>query len=64
LVTTQPEILACIDALRALDLLDGEDAPTLEIETYAWTVLPEPLRPASLAEGIAEEIRWLAEALR
>ncbi len=63
LVTTQREIGACMDALREFGLLDGDDAPTLEIETYAWTVLPEPLRPTTLAEGIAREIRWLREAL-
>lgn len=51
--TTRDEIRACLSALPA-DL-----APTIEVETYAWGVLPEALRPASLAEGIADEIRWL-----
>ena len=31
---------------------------TLEVETYAWTVLPPELQPADLALGIAEELRW------
>lgn len=57
LTTTQGEILECLAALPR------EAMPTLEIETYAWTVLPERLRPASLAEGIAAEIAWLGKAL-
>ncbi len=31
-----------------------------EVETYAWTVLPEEMRPAELADGIAEEMKWVA----
>lgn len=58
LTTTHGEIVRCLRALPA------DVHPTLEIETYAWGVLPEPLRPASLAEGIAEEMRWLRETLR
>lgn len=56
--TTRGEILECLAALPA------GDAPTIEIETYAWGVLPEALRPASLAAGIAEEIRWLRGVVR
>ncbi len=33
--------------------------PHFEVETYAWTVLPAALRQPQLADGIAEEIRWL-----
>ena len=29
-----------------------------EVETYAWTALPEALKPESLAEGIAAELQW------
>ncbi|MDZ4830894.1 MAG: metabolite traffic protein EboE [Phycisphaerae bacterium] len=54
--TTQREIRACLAAL-------GHERPTLEIETYAWTVLPESLRPARLADGIADEFRWLTGAI-
>lgn len=54
--TTQGDLEACIALLR--------DEPTqLEIETYAWSVLPEPLQPPSLAEGIAREITWVRERL-
>ena len=31
----------------------------LEVETYAWGVLPDELKQASLAAGIAEEMAWL-----
>ncbi|MFO0873539.1 MAG: metabolite traffic protein EboE [Phycisphaerales bacterium] len=48
--TTQDQIHEC---LRAVD-----GAPTLEVETYAWGVLPPALRPAELAAGIADELRW------
>lgn len=53
LSTSRSDITACLDAVRGCPELRH-----FEIETYAWTVLPEPLRQATLAEGIAEEIRW------
>lgn len=56
LATTQADIDACLAAL-------GADRPVLEIETYAWAVLPAPLRPSRLADGIAREIRWLESRL-
>jgi hypothetical protein len=34
-----------------------------EVETYAWGVLPEALRKRRLADGIADELRWLESAL-
>ncbi|MDZ4755384.1 MAG: metabolite traffic protein EboE [Phycisphaerae bacterium] len=54
--TTQIEIGRCLRALRA-----EHAVPVLEIETYAWSVLPATMRPASLADGIAREVRWLQE---
>lgn len=30
-----------------------------EVETYAWGVLPDSLKVAELAEGIAQEMNWL-----
>jgi len=56
LATTRGEIDACLAAL-------GDDRPVLEIETYAWAVLPPELRPVRLSDGIAREIRWLQERL-
>jgi len=36
------------------------DDPVIEVETYAWSVLPAAARRATLAEGIAEELRSAA----
>ena len=54
--TTQQEIFECLKAL-------GDEIPPLEVETYAWGVLPEPHRRKELAKGIAEELRWLRSTL-
>lgn len=54
LSTSRPDIEACLQAVRRCPELSH-----FEIETYAWTVLPESLRQPTLAEGIAAEIRWL-----
>ena len=35
----------------------------LEIETYAWTVLPEAMRKRALPDDIAGEIQWLQKAI-
>jgi len=62
--TTQDEIFKTASLLvpRA-----GKDAfPTghFEVETYAWTVLPEGLKVPDLATGIAKEMEWFkAKAL-
>jgi len=59
--STQDAILDCVKAIS------GPGAPEFtghyEVETYAWTVLPErmtagTLTPQTLAEGIAEELAW------
>jgi len=34
-----------------------------EVETYAWSVLPQDMQHAELAEGIAQEISWLQHQL-
>ena len=53
--TTQGEIMECLAALKA------DEHPHLEVETYAWGVLPEHLRSGALADGIAKEIQWAAQ---
>lgn len=58
--TTQRDILDCVACLPHEDSGAG---PALEVETYAWSVLPAPLRPAALAEGIAAELRWVRGVL-
>lgn len=59
--STQDAIAQCVTAIS------GSGAPEFtghyEVETYAWTVLPErmtagTLTPQTLAEGIAEELAW------
>jgi sugar phosphate isomerase/epimerase len=52
--TSQAEIDECLQALHEL-----QQTPALEVETYAWNVLPPEMRRSSLAEGIAAEIHWL-----
>jgi hypothetical protein len=52
--TTQPEV---VDALR--EAVGSAGVQHLEAETYAWGVLPEPMRSPTLSEGIADELVWL-----
>jgi hypothetical protein len=46
--------------LGVLDLLQGNPAlcSHLEMETYTWEVLPEPLRERSVVEQLAAEYHW------
>ncbi len=62
LTTSQPDIETCLRTLADPDL-SLEFTGHFEIETYAWTVLPEPMRRKGLAEDIAEEFRWLGRQL-
>ncbi len=39
------------------------DCRNFEVETYAWTVLPDELKTEDLAGGIAEELLWMQERL-
>ena len=54
---------------KMLDILDGSntEGPKFtghyEVETYAWSVLPERMRVDSLNEGIAKEITWFKKQL-
>ncbi|MFT5299607.1 MAG: hypothetical protein ACI87E_000073 [Mariniblastus sp.] len=57
--TTQADIQSCLMAIKAT----GLPMPHWEIETYAWNVLPERLKTESLADGIANEIRWFDSLL-
>ena len=48
------------DVLELLALAErGAETRHFEAETYAWDVLPDELKRADLAGGIAEELRWL-----
>jgi hypothetical protein len=56
LQTTQSEITACWQAIR-----DEDGVRHLEVETYAWSVLPPELQQLELSAGIARELDWFAE---
>lgn len=56
--STQAEILAWKNAA-----MDQDESPHIEVETYAWGVLPEAFRPPELSQGIAEEIRWVKKLI-
>lgn len=57
--STQPEILECLATLRRPGYESLFPTGHLEVETYAWTVIPEQLRKNNLAVSIADELRWL-----
>jgi hypothetical protein len=58
LSSTQDDIVRLLAACRA-----HSDVKHFEVETYAWSVLPTAMRPARLADGIAEEIRWFENTI-
>jgi hypothetical protein len=56
--TTQQDILRCLEAVQLLPELNH-----FEVETYAWSVLPRELQRPRLADGIVQEMQWLADRL-
>ncbi|MGB1926164.1 MAG: metabolite traffic protein EboE [Rubripirellula sp.] len=58
LETSQEDVLECLRFLSTSKSCP-EFTGHLEIETYAWTVLPEAMRKRGLAADIAKEISWL-----
>jgi hypothetical protein len=54
LQSTQEQISQCLAAASYYT-----DCQHLEVETYAWGVLPKELQHAELAAGIAQELKWL-----
>ena len=63
--TTQDAIDAC---LAELARWPAAERPLLELETYAWEMLPDapgsPSEGMTLAQGIAREIDWLRGRMR
>jgi hypothetical protein len=53
LSSSRDDIAACLAACKKYSAVHH-----FEVETYAWGVLPKELQHASLADGIAEEMRW------
>ena len=62
LTTSHKDVIECLAAVsspeRRLDFTGH-----FEIETYAWSVLPEPMRKRALSADIASEVRWLNDAM-
>ena len=50
------------DIDEAFHVMHGDEAPSFtghfEVETYAWTVLPESMRRGSVNDEIEKEMRW------
>ena len=59
--TSQDDTLDCLRFLNQCDSI--EFTGHLEIETYAWTVLPHSMRRRGLSEDIAREIFWLRDVV-
>jgi len=57
--TTRGEITEFLRAWPATEAL-----PLMEVETYTWSVLPPSMQPATLADGIADELLWAHEEVR
>jgi hypothetical protein len=62
LTTSHAEVLDCLrtlaDPAHPIDFTGH-----LEIETYAWSVLPDAMRKRGLAEDIASELIWLRRSI-
>ena len=58
LQTTQTAIIECCQALAGDDQLQH-----IEVETYAWNVLPQRQQFGSLEQGIAQEMDWACQVL-
>jgi hypothetical protein len=66
LTTSQDDVIACLRTLSRGVGSSGsklEFTGHLEIETYAWTVLPEAMRERGLAEDVAMEFEWLGRVI-
>jgi sugar phosphate isomerase/epimerase len=62
LSTSQDDVLQCLRCLTSIGS-SIEFTGHLEIETYAWTVLPKSMRKRALADDIASEVLWLRKAI-
>ena len=62
--STQSEIERCLDVLLPQAGREAFPSGHFEVETYAWTVLPEEYRQGALSDGIAKEMAWFEDLLR
>ena len=58
LTATQNDIHDCLTAIRATS-----NCRHFEVETYAWSVLPQGLRVPELSDGIAREMKWFYQTV-
>lgn len=63
LTTSRDAVMECLQTLDD-HAIDVDFTGHLEVETYAWTVLPEAMRQRGLAEDIASELEWLMANIR
>jgi len=56
--TTNYQIADCLRSIYKLS-----DCRHFEVETYAWTVLPDGLKTSDLAQGISKELLWMQNQL-
>ncbi len=61
LATTRHELEACLRIIQSKQQCGWEGH--LEIETYAWHVLPKGMVQEDLIAGIAKEMRWVKDFL-
>lgn len=57
--TTQNFLAEILDIHR-----ESPISPHLEVETYTWDVLPEPIRTGSMEDAIVRELTWVKERLQ
>ncbi len=60
--TSHKDVIECLAAVLG-DTASIEFTGHLEIETYAWSVLPQQMRKRALADDIASEVKWLKDAI-
>ena len=60
LAATQSDIKEVLDMLRTEEMMSGQQAPHLEVETYTWEVLPPEIQ-LELGESIARELQWVRD---
>lgn len=57
--STQSEIRECLQLLNSAPYRSLFPTGHLEVETYAWSVIPEDLRENDLSKSITHELLWL-----
>ncbi|TWU43056.1 hypothetical protein Q31b_20930 [Novipirellula aureliae] len=66
LSTSQADVYECIELLQKNESASSKTfhfSGHIEIETYAWSVLPPAMRKRELAQDIAAEIGWLRKEM-